>query len=76
MPALLPLGSELWLAFYEAKTGAYVPKCVGTISKIIGDRYFAGGKWHQPAYPHFGTEAEARAWIASRGGGPGVPTVK
>ena len=63
MPAQLPLGSELWLLFFDPEKNAYAPKCVGTISRVLADRYFAGGKWHQPGHPHWGSEADALSWV-------------
>ena len=70
---MLPLGSELWLAYYDQLNNRFVPKCAGTISRIVGDRYFAGGAWHRPGFPHWGSEAEALKWCEGR---PEIPAIK
>jgi hypothetical protein len=61
---VLPLGSELWLLYFDAQSNNYVPKCVGTISRIVGDRYFAGGGWTIATGQQWGSEEAAREWIA------------
>jgi hypothetical protein len=60
---VLPIGSELWLLYFDAPGNRYVARYEGTISRVLADRYFAGGKWHQPGHPHFSSDAEAKAWI-------------
>ena len=66
MPTLT-LGSDLWRVFYSAPKNTFMAGRVGKVTRVIGSKVFAGGRWHdsagQPA--GFMTKDEAKAWCAA-----------
>jgi len=61
---VLPLGSELWLLYFDATSNGYAPKCVGTVTRTQGSRVLAGNRWHELKYPYFTSKAAADAYVA------------
>jgi hypothetical protein len=65
MPTL-SLGSELWRIFYSAPKNIFTAGRVGRVTRIIGDKVFAGGRWHDCSGSGLMTKGEAQAWCAAR----------
>ena len=67
MPTL-SLGSELWRIFYSAPKNVFTAGRVGKVTRIIGSKVFAGGRWHDcnGGSSGFMTKAGAQAWCAAR----------
>lgn len=71
---MLPLGSELWLLFFDATSNRYAPRCMGKVTRAQGSRVLAGNRWHDLAYPYFTSKAAADAYVADH---PfNAPTIK
>lgn len=66
MPTL-SLGSELWRIFYSAPKNIFTAGRVGKVTRIIGSKVFAGGRWHDCGGRSSGfmTKGEAQAWCAA-----------
>lgn len=66
MPTLT-LGSELWRIFYSAPKNIFTAARVGKVTRVLGSKVFAGGKWHDSSGHSSGfmSKAEAQAWCGA-----------
>lgn len=70
------LGSELWRIFYSAPKNIFTVGRIGKVTRIFGNKVFAGGRWHDSGgrASGFMTKVEAQAWCAAHS--PAAPAGK
>lgn len=63
---VLPVGSELWLLYFDQVENRYTTKSLGKITGYERGRgyYVKGHGWVVTGFPHFGSKAEADGYIA------------
>jgi len=61
----LPIGSPVYLRYFDPRTGNYTPKHVGTLERVDGHRWLVSGRWRDVPNPAhaWGSEEEGRAYI-------------